>query len=57
MFVELMMALQWCMDIVMLEQHRRRAGIFSKNQIHLFQYAERTESDVLEISNGCRYDV
>ena len=57
MFVELMMAFERRMNIVMLELYGRSAGILSQNQVHLFQHAERTKSDVLKIANGCRYDV
>ena len=33
------------------------ARIFGGNEIHLFQDAHRPERNVLQIANGCGYDI
>ena len=35
----------------MLEQMRSNAGIFRRHHVHLFQYLQCTQADILQISN------
>ena len=42
---------QGILDIVMLQQDARRASIFRKHEIHLFQDPDSPEGHVLHIAN------
>ena len=57
MFVELMMTLQRRMDIVVLQQHGRRAGVFGQNQIGFTEHPQRPLRDILQVAYRCGNDV
>ena len=54
MLIELMIALHRALDIEVLEQQARCAGIFSQDQGHPSQHREGSEGNIFEVPYRCR---
>ncbi len=52
--VVLMQAKHWLSDIMVEQEHRGVAGIFSCDEIGLAQCLQCSQSDILQVPNGCR---
>ena len=48
---------QLVVDVVMLQQDTRSAGVLRQHEVNLFQYADCSKSHVLHITYWGRYDV
>lgn len=53
MLVELMVRLHAGLNIKVFQQESARPRIFRKNQITVFQHADRSQRNIFQISNRC----
>jgi hypothetical protein len=44
-------------DVVMLEQHARRARILAGDVVHAAQGFQRAQGDVAQVADGCRNEI
>ena len=56
-FVENMIALQWRVDAVVLQQHTAGAGVFGKDKVDRLENLDATKSHVAEVSYRCWYQI
>ena len=57
MFVEFVVAHQSGADVVVLEQHARRSGVFCQYDVGFLQHPEGAEGDVLQIADWRGYEI
>ena len=57
MFIVLMMGQHPFIDTQMFQQNTGSSGVFSQNNIHLLNYPNGPESDVLQVTYWCWNEV